>query len=56
MTARQLALGDCDPAWQQLADQPHAPDGRLRRDLRGQRLGHRTWRRIVTVRTVGEWL
>lgn len=65
MTATQLTLGDCDPAWNDLGPGQAARWARPRpsrrapaqprtRDLRGQRISRK--HRIVDVPVVGDYL
>jgi hypothetical protein len=56
VTAGQLALGDCDPAWADLArladlgaEELHDPAGQPWRDLRGQRITKRQYHRMQTI-------
>jgi hypothetical protein len=59
VTGRQLALGDCDPAWEPLWGDDErlyvAGDPRWR-DLRNQGLSPIRIARIVDVKIIGEWL
>ena len=56
----QLSLGDCDPAWADLAgrgaEELHDPADPRWRDLRGQGLTARQYHRIEDVQVVGDWL
>jgi hypothetical protein len=63
MTAQQLALGDCDPMWDdwdQLCDlgaeQLHDAAKNTYWDLRGQGLTALQIHRIITIHTTGEYL
>jgi hypothetical protein len=62
MTADQLTLADCDPAWADLTPKPATRRPRVRpsrpatRDLRHQDISRRRLNRIVDVPVVGEWL
>ncbi|MET7429592.1 hypothetical protein ABZT16_11420 [Streptomyces flaveolus] len=63
MTATQLALGDCDPAWDDLdrladlgAEELHDPIDQPWRDLRGQRITKRQYHRMQTVPVQGDVL
>lgn len=60
MTAGQLTLGDCDPAWNNLLRPSRAPRRapiqRRSRDLAGQPITYSRKHRIVDVPIVGNWL
>lgn len=60
MTATQLALGDCDPAWEPLShpsvERRRTPARRPHRDLVDQLLTRTRKRRITDVPLVGEYL
>ena len=57
---QQLALGDCDPTWDDLADlgaeEVHDPVDREWRDLRGQRITRRQYHRTQTIKITGSYL
>ena len=59
MTAEQLTLGDCDPAWDLLAqlgaEELQDPVDREWRDLRGQ-ISKRDYYRITTIHLHGSYL